>query len=57
MAETTLRDYAIRVFGNESLAQKWLTKPVRELDGKRPMDVDIKAASELLARLEHGFAG
>ena len=57
MAETTLRDYAIRVFGNESLAQKWLTKPVRELDGKCPIDVDTKAASELLARLEHGFAG
>ncbi|MBX8603455.1 MbcA/ParS/Xre antitoxin family protein [Pseudomonas cichorii] len=56
MVETTLREYAIRVFGGESLAMKWLVKPVRELDGKRPIDVDIKTASELLARLEHGFA-
>lgn len=57
MKETSLRDYAIRVIGNESLTQKWLTKPVRELDGKRPIDVDNNAASKLLARLEHGFAG
>jgi len=56
MVDPTLREYAIRVFGSESLAMKWLAKPVRELDGKRPIDVDIKTASELLARLEHGFA-
>ena len=56
MVETTLQDHAIRVFGNESLAMKWLAKPVRELDGKRPIDVDISAALALLACLEHGFA-
>ena len=54
--EPTLRECAIRVFGNESLVMKWLAKPVRRLGGNRPIDVDVRFALEFLARLEHGFA-
>ncbi|WP_112193715.1 MbcA/ParS/Xre antitoxin family protein [Pseudomonas sp. LG1E9] len=54
--DSSLRKYAIRFFGDQALAMKWLTKPVLALGGKRPLDVDVETALEFLARLEHGFA-
>lgn len=54
-AELRLREAAIRVFGDEALAEHWLTTPLRALADKSPVDADIEDALELLARLEHGF--
>lgn len=54
-ADPTLRQAAIRVFGDEALAEHWLTTPLPELAGKSPVDAYIEEALELLARLEHGF--
>lgn len=50
-----LREAAIRVFGDESLAEHWLTTPLLALADKSPVDADTEDALELLARLEHGF--
>lgn len=50
-----LREAAIRVFGEESLAMRWLYRPIQALGGKRPIDVDLRDALDLLERLEHGL--
>ncbi|XVO83511.1 antitoxin Xre/MbcA/ParS toxin-binding domain-containing protein [Pseudomonas chlororaphis] len=50
-----LREAAIRVFGDESLAERWLTTPLQALADKSPVDADIEDVLNLLARLEHGF--
>ncbi|WP_433899308.1 antitoxin Xre/MbcA/ParS toxin-binding domain-containing protein [Pseudomonas sp. PSE1(2024)] len=50
-----LCEAAIRVFGDESLAEHWLTTPLLALADKSPVDADTEDALELLARLEHGF--
>ncbi len=50
-----LREAAIRDFGDESRAMRWLTTPCQALDGKRPIDADVEEALNLLRRLEHGF--
>jgi len=50
-----LLEAAISVFGNEALAINWLSKPMRGLVGKRPLDIDIEEALALICRLEHGF--
>ena len=50
-----LREAAIRVFGDESLAEHWLTTPLHALAEKSPVDADIEDALDLLVRLEHGF--
>ena len=50
-----LREAAIRVFGDESLAEQWLTTPLHALAEKSPVDADVENALDLLARLEHGF--
>ncbi|MGF6167080.1 hypothetical protein M2426_000653 [Pseudomonas moraviensis] len=50
-----LLDAAITLFGDTALALSWLFKPIRALGGKRPLDVEIEEALELIGRLEHGF--
>lgn len=51
-----LREAAVRAFGNEARAMRWLTTPVRALGGKSPADADLKEALDLLARVDHGFS-
>ncbi|MGE8188342.1 antitoxin Xre/MbcA/ParS toxin-binding domain-containing protein [Pseudomonas sp. NPDC086278] len=46
---------ATALFGDPAIAIDWLFKPLRALGGKRPLDVDIEAALNLIGRLEHGF--
>lgn len=50
-----LLDAAIRLFGDKALAIRWLSKPVRSLEGKRPIDMQIEMALDLVTRLEHGI--
>lgn len=46
---------AIGLFQDKALAIGWLTRPMRGLGGKRPLDVHIEEALALVARLEHGI--
>ncbi len=50
-----LREAAIRVFGTESLAMRWLTTPLQALADKSPADADVADALDELVRLEHGY--
>ncbi len=52
-----LLDAAVLLFGDEVLAIGWLSKPLRNLGHKRPIDIDVEEALDLIRRLEHGFAG
>jgi putative toxin-antitoxin system antitoxin component (TIGR02293 family) len=49
-----LLDAAIQLFGNKGPAVTWLYQPVRALGYKRPVDVDIEEALDLIGRLEQG---
>ena len=47
-----------KVFGKEDLFNDWLSKPLRPLDGKRPIDVmvnfyGLELIRNLLGRIEH----
>lgn len=46
---------AIGVFGNATLAKKWLITPARALGNKRPAEADIEKVMDLIARIENGF--
>lgn len=52
-------DQAARVLGNAELAQEWLNKPARGLDGQTPIELiataeGSKQVADLLERVEHG---
>ena len=53
--DSRLLDAAMAIFGDKKSAVEWLSKPLRALGAKRPMDVHIDDALKLLARIEHGF--
>ncbi|MQT92591.1 MbcA/ParS/Xre antitoxin family protein [Pseudomonas helleri] len=53
--DSRLLDAAMAIFGDKKSAGDWLSKPLRALGAKRPMDVHIDDALKLLARIEHGF--
>lgn len=50
---------AVRLFGNERLALRWLKAPVKGLGNKRPIDMlsndsNAEAVLNIIGRLEHG---
>ncbi len=54
-----VRDRAIDVFGNQRLAEEWLGRPCRYLDGDVPQDVidnpkRLQAVEAYLERIQHG---
>jgi hypothetical protein len=55
MTDPKLLEAAVSLFGDEALACRWLSRPVRAVGGKAPSDVDVEAALALVTRLEHGF--
>lgn len=46
---------ATAMFGNAAFSIEWLSRPLRALGGKRPIDVDAEEVITLIARLEHGL--
>lgn len=56
MIDPKLLAAAIGLFGNQALAIGWLSKPLRALDDRRPIDVHIEEALTLIMRLEHGIS-
>lgn len=46
---------AIGIFGNATLAKKWLITPARALGNKRPVEANIEKVMDLIARIENGF--
>lgn len=54
-ADPDLLETAINLFPDRAMAINWLSKPMRALGGKRPIDVRIEEALTLIARLEHGI--
>lgn len=50
-----LLDAAASLFGDEALAIRWLSKPLRTLGNKRPIDIHVAEALDLIQRLEHGL--
>lgn len=55
MIDPELLEVAIGLFQDRALAINWLSKPMRALDGKRPLDVSVEQALTLIRRLEHGI--
>ncbi len=55
MIDPRLLEAAISLFGDQTLAIGWLSKTTRSLGDKRPIDVDVEIAIEMIARLEHGI--
>lgn len=53
--DSRLMEAAIRLFNEEVVAIQWLQRPLRALGQKRPIDVDVDTALDLIGRLEHGF--
>ncbi|KPX24465.1 hypothetical protein ALQ08_01184 [Pseudomonas syringae pv. delphinii] len=53
--EPLLLAAAVAVFGDEAIAVLWLSKPLNVLGNKRPLDVSVEDALELIAQLEHGM--
>lgn len=51
-----LLDAAVSLFGDEALAISWLSKPLRTLGNKRPIDIHVEEALDLIRRLEHGMS-
>lgn len=43
------------LFGDEAKALEWLSRPLRALSYKAPIDAPIEEALMLIRRLEHGF--
>ncbi|RRV10437.1 DUF2384 domain-containing protein [Pseudomonas sp. v388] len=54
MIDPALLEAAVGLFQERALAINWLSKPMRALDGKRPLDVSVEEALTLIRRLEHG---
>ncbi|MGE8462362.1 MAG: antitoxin Xre/MbcA/ParS toxin-binding domain-containing protein [Pseudomonas capeferrum] len=50
-----LLNAAVGLLGDEALAICWLSRPLRALGHKRPIDVSIEEALDMIGRLEHGF--
>ena len=53
---------AIQVFGNEEKAMKWLRKPMRQLEGKWPLEASeqedaAQLVFDLLHSLDNGYLG
>jgi putative toxin-antitoxin system antitoxin component (TIGR02293 family) len=51
---------AIKVFGTQSIAEEWLGRPCRHLDGSVPLDIidnplGFRAIEDYLARIEYGI--
>lgn len=46
---------AIGIFGNATLAKKWLITPARALGNKRPSEADTEEVMDLIGRIENGF--
>ena len=46
---------AIGVFGNATLAKKWLITPARALGNKRPSAADAEEIMDRIGRIENGF--
>lgn len=46
---------ALALFGDKAIAVQWLSKPVRALDNKRPIDIAIEDALTFIRQLEHGL--
>lgn len=52
-------EYAIHVFGTQKLAEEWLGRPCKYLEGDVPLDVidnpiGFQAVEDYLERIEHG---
>ncbi|MES2818176.1 MAG: antitoxin Xre/MbcA/ParS toxin-binding domain-containing protein [Pseudomonadota bacterium] len=52
-------DQAVRVIGTPELAESWMSKPAKGLDGLKPIDlldnsIGAQLVSEFLTRLEYG---
>lgn len=52
-------EHAINVFGNQTLAEQWLAKPCKYLDGNVPLEmidnpVGFQAVEDYLERIEYG---
>lgn len=50
---------AIRVFGTQRMAEEWLGRPIKYLDGQAPVDivdepVGLRAVKQYLERVEYG---
>ncbi|MBP0447768.1 DUF2384 domain-containing protein [Roseomonas sp. SSH11] len=59
--EASLRDHAIRTFGDPDRAHIWLARPTTALEGRRPEDLLNHEAGRqkvllLLTRIDHGLA-
>ncbi|MDH0302277.1 MULTISPECIES: antitoxin Xre/MbcA/ParS toxin-binding domain-containing protein [unclassified Pseudomonas] len=50
-----LLDAAAELFGDQNLAIDWLSRPLRVLGQKRPIDLPVQDAIELIGRLENGY--
>ncbi|MDY1046963.1 antitoxin Xre/MbcA/ParS toxin-binding domain-containing protein [Pseudomonas coleopterorum] len=53
--EPQLLAAAVAAFGEEALAIQWLSRPLKILGNKRPLDVPVEDALTLAARLAHGM--
>ncbi|MFJ4051541.1 antitoxin Xre/MbcA/ParS toxin-binding domain-containing protein, partial [Pseudomonas hunanensis] len=42
-------------FGDQNLAIDWLSRPLRVLGQKRPIDLPFQDAIELIKRMENGY--
>lgn len=50
-----LWEAATRVFGDEAIAIRWLSKPLTALGNKCPLDVPVSDVHPILSRWERGF--
>lgn len=59
MNKDDVTEYAIKVFGSEVKAERWLTKEKTIFDGKTPMELvelgKTDEIKELLDRIANGF--
>ncbi len=55
MIDQKLLEAAVGLFQDKALAVGWLSRPLRALGGKRPLDVSVEEALALIGRLEHGI--
>lgn len=50
-----LLNAAVGLLGDEALAICWMSRPLRALGHKQPIDVSIEEARDMIGWLEHGF--
>ena len=55
MIDPRLLKAATNLFTDQAMAIGWLSRPLRALGDKRPLDVPIEQALTLIGRLEDGF--